>query len=381
MIYLDACATTKPYEEVLRSFMTVNEQYYANPNSPHKFASTVQTLIEASDEQFTSHFQTEHAYIYTSGATESNNIALLGVARRKKQFGQTIVASPIEHPSILNPLKQLEKEGFNILWMNVDQYGCVDIDSFSNLMSTDVILVTCMAINNIVGSIQPIKALGDLLQQYPKAHFHVDMTQAVGKMDLNMFELSKVDSFSFSAHKFHGIKGIGGLAIMNDNQLQPIQYGGQQQTPIKSGTINVPAIVSMAKALNESSKLKINRYNEFIQQKDGIHRFIQKNMPKIKLNSDIEHTVPHVINLSFKGVTGEVIVNALNEYDIYVSTTSACHSKHQSLNETLSHMNMSVEEIKGSIRISFDDILSNETLDELLKALREIYKSVEEVMN
>ena len=351
MIYLDNCATTKPYKEVLDTFVEVNNSYFGNPASINKFGKTTNKLLSAARVQVADILGVKDDNIFfTSCATESNNIALLGSVEHKKDFGNRIIVSKIEHPSVLESFRELERRGFVLDYVNVDENGFIDLNHLESLLTKETILLSVMQVNNIFGAIQPIDKISEILKGFPKVHFHVDGVQGVLKSDI---DLSKVDSYSISAHKFHGLKGIGILYLKSRRTVHNITFGGGQEDGIRSGTVNVAAAVSLAKALR-LSKEKVNEvklihheYKNFIVDKFSKYKHIVINSP---FRDDF---VDSIINISLPKIKGEAIVNALNDRGVMVSTTSACSSKTFHLNEALYARGLSKENIEGSVRVSF----------------------------
>ena len=351
MIYLDNCATTKPYKEVLNAFVEVNNLYFGNPASINKFGKTTNKLLSAARGQVASILGVDEGSVFfTSCATESNNIALLGSVEHKKDFGNRIIVSKIEHPSVLESFRELERRGFILDYVNVDEYGLIDLEHLKTLLTKETILLSMMQVNNIFGAIQPIDKISEILKDYPKVHFHVDGVQGILKDDI---DLSKVDSYSISAHKFHGLKGIGVLYLKSRRTVHNVIFGGGQEDGLRSGTVNVAAAVSLAKALRLSQE-KINNakknhreYKKLIVDEFSKYKHIVINSPLS------EFFIDSIINISLPKIKGEAIVNALNERDIMVSTTSACSSKTFHLNEALFARGLSKENIEGSIRVSF----------------------------
>ena len=351
MIYLDNCATTKPYKEVLDTFVEVNNSYFGNPASINKFGKTTNKLLSAARVQVADILGVKDDNIFfTSCATESNNIALLGSVEHKKDFGNRIIVSKIEHPSVLESFRELERRGFVLDYVNVDENGFIDLNHLESLLTKETILLSVMQVNNIFGAIQPIDKISEILKGFPKVHFHVDGVQGVLKSDI---DLSKVDSYSISAHKFHGLKGIGILYLKSRRTVHNITFGGGQEDGIRSGTVNVAAAVSLAKALR-LSKEKVNEvklihreYKNLILDKFSKYKHIVINSP---FRDDF---VDSIINISLPKIKGEAIVNALNDKGVMVSTTSACSSKTFHLNEALFARGLSKENIEGSVRVSF----------------------------
>ena len=368
MIYLDNCATTKPYKEVLETFVEVNDNYYGNPASINKFGKTTNKLLDAARKQVADILKVEKETIYfTSCATESNNIAIIGSLEHKKDFGNRIIVSKIEHPSVLETYRELERRGFILDYLNVDSNGLIDLNHLKSLLTKETILLSVMHVNNVYGGVQPIKEIVELLKEYPKVHFHVDGVQGVLKKEIN---LSDIDSYSISAHKFHGIKGVGVLYLKSRRTVHNITFGGGQENGLRSGTVNVAGAVSLAKALRlsyERTPDVLKKHREFkkliINELDSINHVV--------INSPLDDNyVDSIINISLPKIKGEAIVNSLNERGIMVSTTSACSSKTFHLNEALYARGLSKENIEGSIRVSF----SYKTKLEEIKTFVEVFK-------
>lgn len=377
MIYLDNAATTKPNQAVLDSFLKVSEKAYYNANSPHQMGlQSEKILLQAKSrvkEMLNLNNNTD--VIFTSGATESNNIALKGIALRKKQFANVIITSVLEHPSVLEVMRYLETQGFILKYVNVTPNGQIDINHLEQLMTDNVGLVTCMYVNNVMGQIQPIKEIGSLLKQYPKAHFHVDGVQALGKIPM---QLENVNSVSFSGHKFNGLKGQGILIIDNKEKIEPTIFGGGQEYGIRSGTVNLAMNVSLVKAmeiaiqnLNELNH-RLSRYNKVIRESLSQYKGVYINSP--------ENSAPHILNIAFPGVKGEVLVNAFSKLDIMVSTTSACSSKREKLNEVLLAMDIEDNRIEGSVRLSMGETTTEKDIEQFKDKFKLIYAQIKELL-
>ena len=371
MIYLDNCATTKPYKEVLETFVEVNDNYYGNPASINKFGKTTNKLLDAARKQVADILKVKKETIYfTSCATESNNIAIIGSVEHKKDFGNRIIVSKIEHPSVLETYRELERRGFILDYLNVDSNGLIDLNHLKLLLTKETILLSVMHVNNVYGGVQPIKEIVELLKEYPKVHFHVDGVQGVLKKEIN---LSDIDSYSISAHKFHGIKGVGVLYLKSRRTVHNITFGGGQENGLRSGTVNVAGAVSLAKALRlsyERTPDVLKKHREFkkliINELDSINHVV--------INSPLDDNyVDSIINISLPKIKGEAIVNSLNERGIMVSTTSACSSKTFHLNEALYARGLSKENIEGSIRVSFSYKTKLEEIKTFVKVFKEEY--------
>ena len=306
MIYLDNCATTKPYKEVLETFVEVNDNYYGNPASINKFGKTTNKLLDAARKQVADILKVKKETIYfTSCATESNNIAIIGSVEHKKDFGNRIIVSKIEHPSVLETYRELERRGFILDYLNVDSNGLIDLNHLKLLLTKETILLSVMHVNNVYGGVQPIKEIVELLKEYPKVHFHVDGVQGVLKKEIN---LSDIDSYSISAHKFHGIKGVGALYLKSRRTVHNITFGGGQENGLRSGTVNVAGAVSLAKALRlsyERTPDVLKKHREFkkliINELDSINHVV--------INSPLDDNyVDSIINISLPKIKGEAII-------------------------------------------------------------------------
>lgn len=378
MIYLDNAATTKADQDVIDSFVKVNQSLYFNPNSPHQAGLQAEQVLKQAKEEIDSALNLNHLYhiVFTSGATESNNMALKGIAYRKRETANEIITSVLEHPSVLEVMRYLEeKQGFKLKYVDVKSDGKIDTEHLKSLMSDKVGLVTCMYVNNIMGQIQPIQDIVNILKDYPRAHLHVDAVQALGKVSIN---LNGVDSLSLSGHKFNGLKGQGLLIIKNIQNIEPVVHGGGQEYGLRSGTVNLPMAVSMVKSikltmgrLDEASR-KLNKMNQSVRTFLEEFRGVYINSPK--------DSAPQIINVSFPGVKGEVLVNAFSKHGVMISTTSACSSKRGKLNEVLLAMGVPDARIEGSIRISMGVHTTEEDIQRFKEVFEEVYEEVKELL-
>ncbi|MDE3839920.1 cysteine desulfurase NifS [Bacillus methanolicus] len=380
MIYFDNSATTKPYEEVIDSFVKVSTEYFGNPSSLHNIGGKAEQLLTQARSQVARLLNVKDSEIYfTSGGTESNNLAIKGTALMYRGRGRHIISTSIEHPSVTESINQLEQLGFDVTFVPVDSDGRVNAKEVEKAIRHDTILVSVMHINNEVGTIQPIKEIGTMIKEYPKILFHVDHVQGVGKVPLNFYECG-IDLCTISGHKFHGLKGTGALFIRDGVRISPLLSGGNQELNTRSGTENVAGMVAMAKAL----RLTLQKRETGIHQMEAIKNTLRNELEKIdgvKVHTPKEGSAPHILNFSVRGFKAEVFVHALEDQDIYVSTTSACSSKKKSPSKTLMAMGVPDEEANSAIRIS----LSYEnTMEEALYAadkIKQTIKQLGEVMN
>ena len=378
MIYLDNAATTKADQDVIDSFVKVNQSLYFNPNSPHQAGLQAEQVLKQAKEEIDSALNLNHLYhiVFTSGATESNNMALKGIAYRKRETANEIITSVLEHPSVLEVMRYLEeKQGFKLKYVDVKSDGKIDTEHLKSLMSDKVGLVTCMYVNNIMGQIQPIQDIVNILKDYPRAHLHVDAVQALGKVSM---DLNGVDSLSLSGHKFNGLKGQGLLIIKNIQNIEPVVHGGGQEYGLRSGTVNLPMAVSMVKSIKltmgrlDEARRKLNKMNQSVRTFLEEFRGVYINSPK--------DSAPQIINVSFPGVKGEVLVNAFSKHGVMISTTSACSSKRGKLNEVLLAMGVPDARIEGSIRISMGVHTTEEDIQRFKEVFEEVYEEVKELL-
>ena len=323
-IYLDNSATTKPYKEVVDKMVEALTTDYANPSSLHRKGIDVEKNIKLIRQEIARTLGAKDKEIYfTSGGTESNNSVIRGVANLYKKRKNHIISTEIEHPSVLNTLKDLEEDGFEVTYLKVGKYGKIDIEEFKESIKPTTILVTIMHVNNEIGTIQPIDEIGKYLKSLKdKVYFHVDAVQSYGKIN---FKPSKynIDFMSVSGHKLHGPKGIGFMYIKENNRLKPILTGGGQEIGIRSGTENVPGIYGLGEAVKILNKDLNSTINKIQELKDLLKEEIVNNIDNIKINSP-EDGVCHILNISFEDIKGEVLLHYLEQKGIYVSTGSAC---------------------------------------------------------
>ncbi len=364
MVYLDYSATTPVNDEVLDSFVKANKEYIGNPNSLHKLGVDASHLIQMATDQITSLLSfNDTDIIYTSGSSEANNLAIKGIAFKYQNRGKHIITTPLEHSSIYGPLDYLKTLGFEVSYAALDEKGAVDVNDIKNLMREDTILVSVNAVNSELGIINPIKEIGDLLKDYPKCYFHVDATQAIGKIKL---DYQNVDLVSFSAHKFYGLKGIGVLAKKKKIALEPLIHGGKSTTIYRSGTPSLPLIVSLAKALRLCLE---NNKEDYVKSLNDDLRTFFEDYDKVVINSP-KNALPHILNISVLGVKPESFLHALEEGEVYLSTKSACANTH-SMSEAVYAVTHNKEAASSSLRISLSYLT---TKDEIAR-FKEVFDS------
>jgi cysteine desulfurase len=368
MIYFDNAATTKPYKEVLDAYMKVNEVYYANPSSIHSFGGRVEKLVAQSRTQIAGLLKIkEREVVFTSGGTESNNLAIKGMALQYGHRGKHIITTAIEHPSVTNTMKQLETMGYSITYIGADPYGKIDPSEVEKAIQDDTILVSVMHVNNETGAIQPIREIGSILKGHSKILFHVDGVQACGKIPLS-FHDHHIDLYSISAHKIHGLKGTGMLCVRDGVTLSPLLTGGEQEGNIRSGTENTGGIVSFAKAM----RLYLDESHEHLNSLRDIHSYLRKELVArdgVTVHSPID-SAPHILNFSIKDFKSEVLVHALDRHEVYTSTTSACSSKKSKPSPVLLSMGVGEDLANRAIRISLSFQNTMEEAEQFLQLLK-----------
>ena len=373
MIYLDNSATTKPLPEVIDSFVKVSKEYFGNPSSLHGIGGQAEKLLSQARSQVARLLSVKQKEIYfTSGGTEGNNLAIKGIAFAYKDRGKHLITTTIEHASVRESFKQLESMGFEVTEIPVDSNGRVHVVDIEEAIRPDTILVSVMHVNNEVGTIQPIEEIGQLLKKYPKILFHVDHVQGIGKVPLDLNE-SHVDLCTISAHKFHGLKGNGLLFVRDGVMIHPLFTGGSQEGKVRSGTENVAGVVCMSKAL----RLILDKLQTELEQLKKVSNELRKGLEKIDgivINTPEKFAAPHILNFSVPHVKSEVFVHALEEKDIFVSTTSACSSKQKTISNTLVAMGIPEERAGSAIRLSLSYY---NTLDEVKKVLSAVEQTVE----
>jgi cysteine desulfurase len=376
MIYLDNSATTKPYKEVLDSYIAVSTNYFGNPSSLHSLGGEAEKLLHHSREVMASLLKVEHReIIFTSGGTESNNLAIKGSALSKKHLGNHIITTSVEHPSVTNAVEDLRKEGFEVTILPVNEEGRVSPEQVEKAMKKETILVSIIHVNNETGVIQPIEKIKKVVKQFPLASLHVDHVQGIGKVQLNM---EGIDLCSISSHKFHGLKGNGVLVVKQGIKLHPLFSGGNQEWTLRSGTENVAGIVAMTKALRMTLDLSEKRL-DFIQSLKEYLLNKLYEMKGIAVNTPFHESASHIVNFSVPKVKSEVLVHALGEKGIFVSTTSACSSKRKAPSKTLSAMGLPKDRSETAIRISMTFDSTKEELDIFLKEVAKAIATIKQV--
>lgn len=375
MIYFDNSATTKVYPEVLTTYTKVSEAIWGNPSSLHKMGENAYNLLEQSRAQIAELLGCQKEEIFfTSGGTEGDNWAIKGTALEKGIYGKHLITTQVEHPAVLNSMKQLEKLGFEVTYLPVDENGRVSVLDLKQALRKDTILVSVMAVNNEVGTIQPLKEIARVLADHPKVHFHVDAVQAVGKGLTDLIMDERVDLVTFSGHKFHSPRGVGFLYKKAGRKLAPLLSGGGQEKNLRSSTENLPAIAAMAKAL----RLLLENETKNVAHEQAIRQKIFEHLQafdKVTLFSQLDDKfAPHILCFAIAGVRGETIVHAFEDQGVFISTTSACSSKKGQVSSTLHAMQVDDKIATSAVRVSLDENNTMAQADKFNQIFDDIYQ-------
>ncbi|MBS4950441.1 MAG: cysteine desulfurase [Granulicatella adiacens] len=368
MIYFDNAATTKIYDDALTSYVQVSQKFFGNPSSLHQLGVDAYQVLTKARTQVASLLSVQPEEIFfTSGGTESNNWAIKGTALEKSVFGKHIITTKIEHPSVLQTCKQLERFGFEVTYLDVDSKGIVSVDQLKESLRKDTILVSVMAVNNEVGAVQPIAEIAKVLEEYPSIHFHVDCVQAVERAS-QLLSIGRIDLLSLSAHKFHGPRGVGIMYKKFGRKIQALLTGGGQEKGERSTTENLPGIVATTKAL----RMALEEESVTGELRSQLWKELATK-PEIRIFSP-EDGASHVLCFAIKGVRGEVVVHAFENHGIYISTTSACSSKKADSSSTLYAMDVPTEWATGAVRVSFSNDNTKEEVEQFIKVLHQLMK-------
>ncbi len=371
LIYFDYAATTPIRQEILDTYTDLLNNFFANPSSLHRLGQEASHMLNMAREQIASLFKRKSdEVIFTSGATEANNLAIKGYALRYQNRGKHLITSKIEHPSVLKAFEQLEKQGFECTYLDVDSNGKINIEQLKKSIRNDTILVSIMAVNNEVGSINDIKEIASIVHQYPKAVFHSDTTQAIGKIDL---PYNDIDMFVLSAHKLNGLKGSGALIKRKHIELLPLLSGGGQEFDYRSGTNDFQKEVVLAKTIRLALEDQKEHYSKVLELHEYMLKLLKND--EIIINSPLCGS-PYIINFSFLNKRASVVVEALSKAGIMVSTISACSSKKTAHSYVLEAMGKSKQIYQNSLRVSFGYQNTKEEIDYFIRVLLETINSI-----
>lgn len=370
MIYFDNCASTKPYDEVVKVVSEVMQDEYANSSALHRFGFRSEKIIRDAAKIIAESIGAEESeIIFTSGASESNNMSLFGVAKALRRRGNHIITTSIEHPAVRKVCDSLEEMGYSITYLKVDDNGNIDLEQLKNSLTEETILVSIMAINNEVGTIFPITEIGKIIKEYNKnIVYHVDGVQIYMKYPVNM---KYIDLFSVSAHKFHGPKGVGFLYKRNNINIPPMILGGSHQSGYRAGTMNTPLIAGMAKAI----ELRKDRLDKILYNVREVKQYFVdkiKEIDGVKVNTSGKSISDYVCSVLFKNIRSEVMLHALEDEDIFVSAGSSCSSHSKKISSVLMNIGLSKDEAESTIRFSFSEFNTKKEVDRLIEVLKNL---------
>lgn len=379
MIYFDNAATTQVYPEVLKTYSEVASKIWGNPSSLHSLGSQAGRILEASRKQIADLLGKKSSEIFfTSGGTEGDNWVIKGVAFERAHLGKHIIVSSIEHPAVKESALWLRSLGFEVDLAPVTREGFVDMEKLADLIRPDTILVSIMAANNEIGSIQPIKDISALLENHPTVSFHVDAVQAIGKMPLADFLTDRVDFATFSGHKFHSVRGVGFIFAKEGKKISPLLTGGGQESDKRSTTENLAGIAATAKAL----RLVLDQFEGGQKRLLAMKKVILDELatyPDVTIFSQMEGFLPNILTFGIKNVRGEVTVHAFEDHQIYISTTSACSSKAGKPAGTLLAMGIPQKLAQTAVRISLDHENDMSQVEQFLTIFKQIYAQTQKV--
>lgn len=379
MIYFDNAATTQVYPEALKTYTEVATKIWGNPSSLHNLGSQATRILEASRKQIADLLGKDSKEIFfTSGGTEGDNWVLKGVAFERAHLGKHIIVSDIEHPAVKESALWLQSQGFEVDFAPVNAQGFVDVSALESLLRPDTILVSVMAVNNEIGSIQPIAEISDLLADKPTISFHVDAVQAITKIPTERFLTERVDFATFSGHKFHSVRGVGFIYVKSGKKISPLLTGGGQEGDKRSTTENVAGIAATAKAL----RLSLDKAQDSQKRLSAMKQILLEELSKfdhVTVFSGMDEFAPSILTFGIKNIRGEVIVHAFEEHQIYISTTSACSSKAGKPAGTLIAMGVPQKLAQSAVRISLDDDNDMGQIEQFLTIFKQIYANTEKV--
>ena len=373
--YFDHAATTAVKEEVLKEMIPYYCIEYGNASSLYSIGRKSRKILENSREKVARVLNCKPKEIYfTSCGSESDNLAIKGIARKHKNKGKHIITTKIEHPAVLNTCKSLEKDGFTVTYLGVDKDGFISLEELKNSIREDTILISIMFANNEIGTIEPIKEIGRIAKE-KGVIFHTDCVQAVGNVKIDVKELG-IDLLSLSSHKFYGPKGVGAIYINENVEFEKIQDGGHQEKNKRAGTENIAGIVGLAKAIELADK-NLEKYNsKLITLRDFYFDEITKHIPNVKINGSKEKRLPGNANVSFKNINGEQLLLELDSLGICASSGSACTSGQSEPSHVLTAIGLNAEYIQGSLRTTFGEENTKEDVEFLIKSIIEITNKI-----
>lgn len=376
-VYADYAATTPVKPEVIEEMMTIYKSHFGNPSSIHSIGRDARRYLDESRRTVAKLLNAKPSeVIFTSGATESNNTAIKGLVYANEHLGNHIITTKIEHHSVLHVFEQLEKEGYDVTYLDVDDTGAIDLDQLKEALTNDTILVSIMFVNNEVGTVEPMYDIEDIVSE-SNALLHVDAVQAIGHLDVN-FEDFKMDTLSLTAHKFGGPKGVGVLLVRDKTPIEYSQLGGEQETKRRAGTENLAQIVGLTKALELAHKNRDNNNLHLMQLKELFLVSLQERAIPFEVNGSMVDTTGHILNLYFPFIDVETLLTLLDLANIYVSSGSACTAGSTTPSHVLAVMYEDEERAKHSVRFSFNELTTDQEIKYIVAEIHKIYHKFKE---
>ncbi|MCE4955556.1 cysteine desulfurase family protein [Staphylococcus haemolyticus] len=376
-VYADYAATTPVKPEVIEEMMTIYKSHFGNPSSIHSIGRDARRYLDESRRTVAKLLNAKPSeVIFTSGATESNNTAIKGLVYANEHLGNHIITTKIEHHSVLHVFEQLEKEGYDVTYLDVDDTGAIDLDQLKEALTNDTILVSIMFVNNEVGTVEPMYDIEDIVSE-SNALLHVDAVQAIGHLDVN-FEDFKMDTLSLTAHKFGGPKGVGVLLVRDKTPIEYSQLGGEQETKRRAGTENLAQIVGLTKALELAHKNRDNNNLHLMQLKELFLVSLQERAIPFEVNGSMVDTTGHILNLYFPFIDVETMLTLLDLANIYVSSGSACTAGSTTPSHVLAAMYEDEERAKHSVRFSFNELTTDQEIKYIVAEIHKIYHKFKE---
>ncbi|MFQ5952621.1 MAG: cysteine desulfurase NifS [Candidatus Omnitrophota bacterium] len=368
-VYLDNNATTRTHPEVLEAMLPFYGEFYGNPSSVHSFGREARKHLEKARGSVAALIKADspEEIVFTSGGTESDNLAIKGVASALKEKGNHIVTSSVEHHAVLNTCKHLEEQGWRVTYLRVDECGLIDLKELEESITGDTVLVSIMAANNETGTVMPVEEIGKICSE-KNVIFHTDAVQLIGKLPFDVNK-TRAHLVSLSAHKIHGPKGVGALYIRKETKIDPCQHGGHHEKNKRAGTENIPGIVGLGKACEIASAFGLPRRDEIKKLRDKLHERIKSQVCDVRVNGHPEKRLPNTLNISFQYLEGESIVLSLDLEGIAVATGSACTSGNLEPSHVLKSMGVKPLFSQGAVRFSFSMFNTEEEIDYIMEKL------------
>lgn len=382
IVYLDNSATTRPYDHVTKEVTRVMMENYGNPSSLHRMGIDAEKIIKNARRSLALPLGVSpEEIVFTGSGTEADNMAIFGLANAQKRRGNKIITSKVEHPAVLEACKRLSSMGFHVVYIGVNSFGLVNLNELASEIDDNTILISIMHVNNELGTIQPIEGIGKLKRKHAGIFFHTDAVQSYGKLALDPQKCS-VDLLSLSGHKIHGPKGIGALYIKKGIRIEPLLVGGGQELGIRSGTENVPGISGFGMAAQQASNGQSTKMKEIGKLRSHLLDGIKNDIKDCRINSyESSGSSPAILNVSFEGTRGEVLLHMLEQSGIFVSTSSACSSKKRGQSHVLKAAGLSDNQIEGAIRFSFSEMNTLAEMDYTLDQLKRAVSNMRRVLS